>query len=109
MNVVCVYNSKLPGWFGATAITLYPFLFFALSKESALSSKTLAHEMVHVRQVRKLGWLRFYWKYVVEYFKWRLKGMDADLAYRTTSFEREAYDAQASVVFTDAEKKELEL
>lgn len=107
MNVVCVYKSRVPGWFGATAITLYPFIFLGLAKADAV--EILKHEIVHVRDVRALGWFRFYWKYVWEYVAWRLKGLDDDLAYRTISFEKKAYEISKDVVFTTAEKKELQL
>ncbi len=109
MNIVCRYSSWVPKKLGADAITLYPFVFFSMTKAAALKTMILHHEMVHVRQVRALGWLKFYWKYIWQYFAGRLKGLDEDLAYRTITFEREAYDAQATVVFTEAEKKELSL
>ena len=41
-------------------ITLYPFIFY-----NGKPTKTLRkHEWVHVDQVRRDGWFKFYWNYV---------------------------------------------
>lgn len=105
MNVRCVYSSKWPKRFGADAITLYPFILFDCTKEVALDSGILKHEVVHVRQVRTLGWFRFYASYVWQYLQLRLAGLDGATAYYALTYEKEAY--ANAIEFTDAEKKEL--
>jgi len=44
------------------AITIAPFVFIlkAFKDDPAI----LAHEMVHIEQVRIMGWWQFYWNYV---------------------------------------------
>lgn len=51
----------MPPWSSRfTAITLHPFVIL----KSGWSSRTLRHELVHVHQVRRDGWCRFYGRYV---------------------------------------------
>ena len=45
------------------AITLYPFIIY---KSEEAVKKHRKHEWVHVEQVRRLGWLRFYLSYLNE-------------------------------------------
>ena len=58
------------------------------------SEALLRHELVHVRQMRALGVIRFGWLYLGEYVRNRLAGMRPDDAYRNISFEREAFAAE---------------
>jgi hypothetical protein len=82
---------------------LRPFLFndviaITLGRRVYLSDKLagvereriLAHELVHVAQIERVGWLRFYGRYLREYIANRRKGMSASEAYRRISFEEEA-------------------
>ena len=50
----------------------------------------LAHELVHVRQWRELGALRFLWRYLGAYLRGRLAGLGHRDAYAAIPFEREA-------------------
>jgi hypothetical protein len=54
----------------------------------------LRHELAHVRQVIANGFIRFYWRYAVEYVRNRWAGMSSQEAYRNISFEREAVAAE---------------
>ena len=45
------------------AITLYPFIIY---RSEAAQTTYQAHEFVHVEQVRRLGWFRFYVSYLNE-------------------------------------------
>lgn len=47
----------------AQAITLYPFIIYRSEKAKDFYR---SHEMVHVEQVRRLGWLKFYASYLNE-------------------------------------------
>ncbi len=91
MKIHCVYNSRFASLVGAAGITIYPFIFFADNKEKAISEHVLSHEWVHVLQVRKLGWFRFYATYVWIYFRNRFQGMSADESYYAVPYEQEAY------------------
>ena len=57
----------------------------------------LRHELVHVRQIRRLGIVRFYWSYAREYIANRRRGMSSAAAYRRISLEEEAFAAEAGV------------
>lgn len=101
MKIRFRYHSRLARLLGVQGIVLYPFVFLADSFEPApeqapkqAAGRTLRHELVHVRQIRELGWLRFYSRYLREYFTARLRGKSHFEAYRTISFEQEAYALQ---------------
>jgi len=47
-------------------ITLYPFIFTWCKKDNVPES-FLRHEMIHVRQIQKVGWFCFYASY---FFYW---------------------------------------
>ena len=58
----------LPALIGMGAITLAPFLIFRSGRyrnDTPRGLALIAHETMHIGQVRELGRLRFYWRYVV--------------------------------------------
>ena len=57
-------------------------------------ARSLRHELVHVRQIARVGMLRFYAQWLWEYVRNRRKGMSSDEAYRRISFEEEAFSAE---------------
>lgn len=109
MRVRAIYKSRIPAWFGAAAITLYPFVLFGLTKEHAHSLHVIHHECIHVRQVRKLGWLRFYASYVWEWARSILSGKSHMDAYNDISFENEAFGNQWRIEMTADEMVEFGL
>lgn len=73
---------------GAGATTLGRFIFL---RESALGSERLMrHELVHVRQWRRLGVARFGSRYLGAYAGWRLRRYPHWAAYRRIPLEIEA-------------------
>ena len=77
-------NTKISG------ITLFPFII--LKKPEYKQDQTLInHEKIHLRQQVELLVIFFYILYVIEYYYWVFKLKDRYLAYRSISFEREAY------------------
>ena len=89
---------------------LRPFLFpnivgITLGRRIYLSPRVtqqqverfLRHELAHVRQIARLGLVRFYWQYLVEYVRLRRRGMSSSEAYRNISFEMEAAAAEETV------------
>jgi Domain of unknown function (DUF4157) len=66
-----------------------------IAAEGSAAAELLAHELVHVRQYRRLGTAAFLGHYVGEYLRGRLAGASHAEAYRAISFEREA-EAAAS-------------
>ena len=56
-----------------------------------VSEKIINHERIHTAQQRELLFVPFYVLYVVEWVVRLVKERDFDAAYRSISFEREAY------------------
>ena len=95
-KVTVAYNHWLPKMFGYVGITLYPYIFISLSEEQAKEQRIINHEWVHVVQVRKLGWFRFYGTYLLYYLAGLLKYGNPQTAYYNIPFECEAYEEQAT-------------
>jgi len=81
---------------GAAALTLGHSIYCSSSTWAALEAGRLralelvAHEAVHVVQIRRSGLARFLGRYVAEYLKMRLRGRDHRSAYLLLSAEVEA-------------------
>lgn len=88
-----VKNSLIAKCLKVDGIVLYPFVFFA-SKEPG--DTLIHHELIHVDQIHRLGAFRFYCLYLKEYCACRLKGMTHERAYRSISFEVEAYEKEGA-------------
>lgn len=86
-----VTNCKILKPFKINAIVLYPFVFYCAPNPSA---DIITHEQVHFDQIKQLGILKFYGKYLWEYFQGRKLGLSHYEAYRNISFEKEAYEKQ---------------
>lgn len=83
------YNHFLPKIMHVTAVTFGKHVYYAINEES-ISHRLRKHELVHVHQYKQLGMIKFLYRYLKEYFKFRLKGMDHYHAYLEISFEKEA-------------------
>lgn len=57
-----------------------------------------AHEAVHVLQYRRDGFVPLVLRYVREYLGGRLRGLSHHLAYRSISYEREAFAMEEAVL-----------
>ncbi len=73
---------------GAAAITLGPVII--IRPRCVEDRHLLAHELVHVRQWREQGVLRFAASYLGAYFWWRRRGYGHWAAYRRIPQECEA-------------------
>lgn len=83
---------------GVVAITLGRNVYVAVAGMAQSELEALIrHELVHVRQIARLGFFRFYWRYVAEYVSLRRRGMSAGEAYRNISFEIEALQAEKTL------------
>ena len=72
------------------AVTIYPFIF--VKHEKCKSDFVLInHEKIHIKQQKELFWLLFFIWYFVEYLVKLLWYRNTYTAYRSISFEREAY------------------
>ncbi len=77
-----IYIIKAPFLWGKTrGITIYPFVF-VLDKDD---KELIRHEMVHVKQVQREGWFKFYTKYIYFNFKY---------GYENNPYEIEAINKQ---------------
>jgi hypothetical protein len=82
---------------GVIGITLGRRIYLAANLPAQTLERYLRHELAHVRQINRLGLIRFYWEYAIEYVKNRSRGMSPSAAYRNISFEIEAIAAEEPV------------
>ncbi|MEY2924173.1 MAG: hypothetical protein RLZZ337_721 [Bacteroidota bacterium] len=86
-----------------TAITLWPFIFFR-DKDKRKDTIIINHEKIHLRQQLELLVLPFYIIYLLEYVFYVIKYRNHDKAYRSISFEREAYRNEGSLSYLKQRK-----
>lgn len=79
---------------GVIGITIGRRIFLVANIHTDRIERLLLHELEHVRQVNRLGLLKFYSLYLREYVANRRDGMSAAEAYVQISFEREATAAE---------------
>lgn len=91
MKIRVIEDSQLAEVLKVGGITLYPFIFIVCSLEIAKKGYLLRHEFVHVSQVERLGWLRFYLSYLFYFLVNYIKYRNWDKAYRAIPYESEAY------------------
>jgi len=100
MKIRRKYNNWIPQLLNVGAITLYPFILFSSTVAGIKTyrkepEQLFKHEYIHIEQVRKLGWLKFYFLYLVE---------SAKNGYEENKYEVEAYTRQVEP-FNDEEQK----
>jgi hypothetical protein len=105
MTVRFRYDSWFAKLINVGAITLYPFVFVA-TKRNETPIELVQHEFVHVRQVRTVGWWRFYASYLWQWFVGIVRYRNHAAAYFDVSFEVEAYAKQGHVALSAAERAE---
>ena len=76
---------------GVAGITLGRRIYI---REKTAGRRLLLHELQHVRQIERLGVLRFYTRYLREYASHRRRGLPPEEAYRRISLEIEAFAAE---------------
>lgn len=67
-----------------------------------VSSRTINHESVHTEQMKELGYIFFYIWYVIEWF---IKLFTTKNAYKSISFEREAYGNEMNLLYLEKRKR----
>ena len=100
MIIVCqslLKNTKILG------ITLFPFILLK-RKEDLHNEILLNHEKIHLRQQAELLVIFFYVWYVFEYYYFYFKLKDHFLAYKSISFEREAYAMEDDLNYLNTRK-----
>ena len=104
LAVIAESNAKVrvgyPWWLrpflmrGVIAITLGRRIYVREAMASKSFERLLKHELAHVRQVHRLGLLRFLWRYLSEYARHWRRLRNGQAAYAAISFEIEARAAE---------------
>lgn len=98
MKIRHIYNSKLAKLINVEAIMLYPFIFYEDKQPSQILKK---HEMIHVMQLRKIGFFSFYLSYVLYYLAGLLLYKNSYYSYRNIPYEKEAFENQNFISMFD--------
>ncbi len=77
--------------FGVNGMTIGRYVLVSMKNPSRA---LLNHERIHVDQIKKVGFFKFYLTYLNEYLANRFKGLSHWDAYRKISYEVEAYNNQ---------------
>lgn len=82
--------------FKIRGLTFWPFIFVSNSenKEDVI---LLNHEKIHIKQQLELLLVFFYLWYIFEFLVRYVKSRNFDKAYRSISFEKEAYENESNL------------
>lgn len=96
-----ILNKIIP--FGSyKAINLFGIMFAKVKP----NDKTIRHESIHTKQMKELLYVPFYLWYVIEWFiKLFLNKFNIHNAYRSISFEREAYENDNDLNYLNSRKR----
>lgn len=86
--MIIIRNNLIP-FSGYKAMTIWPFIF--VRRSAWYSNDTDRHERIHGRQQLEMLLLPFILWYIMEYVIRLCITRDGDRAYRSISFEQEAY------------------
>ena len=98
-----IYNQLIP-FKGFAAMNLFGVIF-ARAECRPLSATSIRHEAIHTAQMRETGYVFFYIIYIVEYLILLCRYRNADRAYRSVRFEKEAYKYQVAAYYLKYRKK----
>ncbi|PCH77934.1 MAG: hypothetical protein COB98_01900 [Flavobacteriaceae bacterium] len=100
MNIII--KNLFPGNY--CAIAIYPFIIL---KSADLTNDTILmnHEKIHLRQQKELYWLFFFVWYLLEFFIRLTITQNWERAYRSISFEEEAYANEGNLQYLSSKKK----
>ncbi|WP_241791053.1 hypothetical protein [Sphingobacterium rhinopitheci] len=88
----------------ANGVTIFPFIFF--SEESLVADKVLInHERIHIQQALEMMILPFYSLYLIEFLIRYIHCRSFNKAYRSISFEKEAYLNQYNLHYLSIRKR----
>ncbi|MEO8433226.1 MAG: DUF4157 domain-containing protein [Acidobacteriota bacterium] len=86
----------------ADAVTLGHRIFLSaaalreIDARSEAGSRLLRHELAHVAQFAREGFLPFLWRYFLAYARGRRRGLGHAAAYLAIPFEKEAREAEGA-------------
>lgn len=96
-----IYNNIIP-FPGYKAINLFGILF--VRKGYTVDDKTLNHEEIHTAQMKELLYIFFYFLYVFEFIVHLVRECKWHKAYRSISFEKEAYENESNMDYLSTRK-----
>lgn len=96
-----IRNSLIP-WKGFKCINLFGVLF--VRKECEMSTIDINHESIHTAQMKELWYVGFYVWYLLE---WLYRLIMEENAYRSISFEREAYSNQNDMYYLNVKREKF--
>lgn len=91
--MIIIKNSIIP-FKGYKAINLFGILF--VRKEYELSEVDLNHEAIHTKQMKELLFVFFY---IIYFLEWIVRLFINTNAYRSISFEKEAYSNENNLEY----------
>lgn len=97
-----IVNKFLPPK-GFSYINLFGILF--TRREEQISETTANHEVIHTAQMKEMLYIPFYLCYIVEWLIRLAVCLDSHKAYRSISFEREAYGNQGNLAYLEQRKR----
>lgn len=83
------------------AVNVFGFLFVKKGQIEKVSDKVINHELIHSAQMKEMLWIFFYIWYGIEWF---IRLFQKGDAYRSISFEREAYDNEKNMQYLENRK-----
>lgn len=89
-GLVSAFLTKFFSFGRADAITIFPFVFVR-EKRMLQNEVLMNHERIHLVQALELLVIPFYLLYLVEFVVRFVRVMNVEAAYRSISFEQEAY------------------
>ena len=90
---------------GFKALTICPWVFIRKSALDRYTDRDDRHETTHALQQIETLWILFFIVYGLEWFvKLFFCRFDSHAAYRSISFEQEAYGHEAETYYNDARK-----
>lgn len=82
--------------FKIRGLTFCPFIFVS-SYENKEDVILINHEKIHIKQQMELLLVFFYLLYILEFVFRYIKSRNFDKAYRSISFEKEAYENESNL------------
>lgn len=108
-----IYNSIIP-FKGYLAINLFGTLFVRKEHKEKIDKTTINHESIHSEQIKEMWYIFFYIWYIIEWFikipcSWfyeqPLGRHISKVAYKSISFEQEAYYNEYDYNYLNNRKK----
>lgn len=97
-----IIRNKFIPFPGYKAINIFGVLF--VRGNAKINDTTINHERIHTAQMKELLYIFFYLLYVIEWLIRLIQFRNSYMAYRNTSFEREAYQNQEDLYYLKSRK-----